>query len=153
MRIKPIPSFPGYSASSDGRVFGPDGERPQYSNGQYMTVVIASRQIRVHRLVLEAFKRAPLPGEVGHHKDHNKTNNRIKNLEWSTQSRNLILAAEAGHGSKKVRPVIATCVKSGKEREFPSIQAAKRAGFYLTSVYLCCTGRMKTSSKHTWRFK
>jgi len=153
MKIKPIPSIPGFSASSDGRIFGPKGERPQYSNGQYMTVIIASKQIRVHRLVLEAFDRPARPGEVGHHKDHDKTNNDISNLEWSTQSRNLILAAEAGHGSKTVRPVVATCLKTGKTTEFASIQAVKRAGFYVTSVYLCCTGRMKTSANHTWRFK
>jgi hypothetical protein len=153
MKSKPIPSAPGYSATSDGRIFGPKGERPQYSNGQYMTVLIGSKQTRVHRLVLEAFRRSPTPGEVGHHKDHDKTNNKISNLEWSTQSRNLILAAEAGHGSKVVRPVVATCLKTGKIREFTSIQAVKRSGFYVTSVYLCCTGRMKTSANHTWRFK
>jgi hypothetical protein len=153
MKTKPIPSAPGFLASSDGRVFGPNGERPQYSNGRYMTVIIGSKQIRVHRLVLEAFDRPPRPGEVGHHKDHDRTNNDISNLEWSTQSRNLILASEAGHGSKVVRPVIATCLKTGKITEFTSIQAVKRAGFYVTSVYLCCTNRMKTSANHTWKFK
>lgn len=150
---KPIPSHPGYFASHDGKIYGPKGELKQYSNGRYMSVIVDGRQLRVHRLVLEAFVGPPKPGQVGHHKDHVKTNNRASNLEWSSQSRNLILAAEAGHGSKPVRPVLATCLKTGKVREFPSVQAVKRAGFYVASVYLCCTGRMKTHANHTWRFK
>lgn len=153
MKTRPIPSSPGYLATSDGRIFGPRGELTQYSNGQYRSVLVGTKQVRVHRLVLEAFKRLPVHGEVGHHKDHDKTNNKASNLEWSTQSRNLILAAEAGHGSKVVRPVVATCLDTGKVKEFTSIQAVKRSGFYVTSVYLCCTGRMKTSANHTWRFK
>ena len=153
MRTKPLPSAPEYLISKNGEVYGPKGKLKLSSNGQYLTATIRGKQLRVHRLVLETFDRPPKSKEVGHHKDHCKTNNNIKNLEWSTQSRNLILAAEAGHGSKVVRPVVATCMKTGKVTEFTSIQAVKRAGFYVASVYMCCTGRMKTSAKHTWRFK
>jgi hypothetical protein len=153
MKLKLIPSLPGFKASRCGLIFGPKGESRQYSNGSYMVVRVGGKNLRVHRLVLEAWSRPPIGKEVGHHKDHVKLNNHIKNLEWSTQSRNLILAAEAGHGSKIVRPVISTCLVTGKEQEFPSIQATKRAGFYLTSVYMACTGRLKTSANRTWRFK
>lgn len=43
---------------------------------------------RVHRLVLTAFDRPPKPGEQCNHKDGNKQNNDILNLEWVTAYEN-----------------------------------------------------------------
>jgi hypothetical protein len=50
----------------------------------------------VHRLVADAF--IPNPGglPILHHKDDNKKNNYVGNLEWSTHSRNLKLAYAHG---------------------------------------------------------
>lgn len=48
------------------------------------------KQFRVHRLVAEAF----LPNEnkfpVVNHKDRNRSNNNVENLEWCTQLDNMI---------------------------------------------------------------
>jgi HNH endonuclease len=91
-RLKPIQSYPGYYATSNGQIFGPLkrltlGLRrlPQFSNGNYLCCYVNSNLVRVHRLVLEAFYSPPKQGYVGHHKDHVKINNRILNLEWLTQ--------------------------------------------------------------------
>ena len=42
-----------------------------------------------HRIIAETFLPKPSDKhEVVNHKDHNRTNNRIDNLEWATRSHN-----------------------------------------------------------------
>lgn len=53
--------------------------------------------IPVHRLVAQHFVENPHNYKVVHHKDHDKNNNRADNLEWTTPSKNIKYAIEAGH--------------------------------------------------------
>lgn len=67
---------------------------PQKHNGGYRTVNLALHQSRktftIHRLVAKAF--IPNPNNYGfvNHKDEDKTNNNVENLEWCTKSYNAI---------------------------------------------------------------
>lgn len=98
---KPIPSFPGLLASSEGRImiephklggriYGGiptlgqwDGKRFIYNRRGYRTKKVA-------RLVCEAFHGSPpLEDSVCMHKDENARNNRPENLAWGTQRENL----------------------------------------------------------------
>ncbi|MCC4427877.1 NUMOD4 motif-containing HNH endonuclease [Limosilactobacillus reuteri] len=63
-----------------------------YKNG------IVSRQL-VHRLVAEAFISQKPNHNVVHHKDHDRSNNTVENLEWVTNDYNLVEAAI--HNSKE----------------------------------------------------
>lgn len=49
----------------------------------------------VHRLVAEAFLGVH-PGLVVNHKDHNRYNNLVGNLEWVTQQENVLHSMRAG---------------------------------------------------------
>lgn len=57
--------------------------------GKYKTLYI-------HRLIAEAFIQKPFDCNEVNHKDGNKTNNAISNLEWTTHSRNLRHACATG---------------------------------------------------------
>jgi hypothetical protein len=48
-----------------------------------------SRTFTIHRLVLNAFNPTPLPSLIVNHKDGNKTNPALENLEWCTYSQNI----------------------------------------------------------------
>ena len=62
-----------------------EGERRIYRNG-YVVIKINGRRIAEHRLVMEQAIGRPLrTSETAHHKNGDRTDNRLENLElWST---------------------------------------------------------------------
>lgn len=93
----PIPDFPGYYASQDGRILSCKYKNPRilkpikakdghlyvflYRNGQMY-------KMWIHRAVLMTFARKPFPGEECRHLDGNPANNRLDNLSWGTRQEN-----------------------------------------------------------------
>ena len=59
------------------------------ANGGYYAVCINKKNKRVHRLVMLAFVGVPPDGYIVHHKDGNKLNNELQNLQYATQSENM----------------------------------------------------------------
>ena len=112
--------------------------RPAVSRHGYERVCLfkmdRKRRYRVHRLVAMAFIPNPDNLPQVNHKDGNKRNNHVSNLEWITNEDNMHHAKEhglrAGHErfceSKKKR-VIATNIDSGEQIVFDSIMAARKA--------------------------
>jgi HNH endonuclease len=98
-------TYPNYAASSSGHIIRISTGRQlsQYLNGvpAYLTVRVChsnkAESIRVHRLVADAWLEAPseLHKDVNH-KDGNKLNNNLENLEWSTKSQNQRHAIDTG---------------------------------------------------------
>ena len=102
--MKPIPNFPGYFATKNGRIwsakrvdrlgrrYGGYYLRPGRNGGGYFFVNLSIRGIRhvkmIHTLVLLAFRGIRPAGFVSRHLDNNKHNNRADNLEWTHPSVN-----------------------------------------------------------------
>jgi hypothetical protein len=110
---KPVPSYPGILASSEGRILLPPGYAP-LPNGGYRVYLpepvrgVITRahkdaahsylgywtrkygNIKVHQAVCEAFHGPkPFPKAVVIHKDEDAHNNAPSNLKWGTQAENL----------------------------------------------------------------
>lgn len=94
-----------YEVSSEGRV------RSTYKNGKtkilkqektyngYLRVWLCKkgqkkRKYFVHRVVASAFIPNPSHYPQVNHKDYDKTNNKVENLEWLTQKANSLYSAE-----------------------------------------------------------
>jgi len=87
---KTIPSVPTHEASSLGRIRNSKTRRimkqSPMSSG-YLRVFINKTHL-IHRLVAETFLDKG-GWSVVHHKDNNKLNNNVDNLEWTSQSVNV----------------------------------------------------------------
>ena len=94
-----------YYISNYGRVYNSQSKifmRQQISNSGYYTVIVQlhggrTKRVSVHRVELFTF--VPIENSINflvNHKDGNKLNNRLSNIEWVDSSGNLIHAYESG---------------------------------------------------------
>lgn len=101
-----VPGYPHYKASSSGRVCSLHGAgrimRQPTSNNGYLIVGLCEDGKRtsmlVHKAVLLAFAGPAPAGTECRHRDGNKLNNAIDNLEWATHAVNM--RDKAAHGTE-----------------------------------------------------
>lgn len=97
-----------YAVSNYGRVAGEKGLLKPYDNGYGYLIVEFRRDgkrkhLRVHRLVAEAFIPNPDNLPMVNHKDEDKTNNFLENLEWCTASYNRTYGKAIEKHARKLR--------------------------------------------------
>lgn len=96
---RPIPSYPGYFASSAGHVYSTrqgslkqlkECPLPRYPNYRRVNVWRDAKQTTrlIHDLVLTTFVGPRPKGLQGRHLDGDSQNNRLKNLKWGTRLEN-----------------------------------------------------------------
>ena len=135
------PVFSNYAANKDGDIYSLKRKKiinkNKDSNG-YLFFIICNKKLEKqkfyyqHRFVYEVF-RGPIPH--GFEVDHIfpvKSDNRIKNLQLLTHKQNV--------EKSNNRPIISTCISTGKERRFISIKKAA-IDLDINSTYIsniCC---------------
>ena len=102
-----IPDFPGFQASTHGRLRDPDHRIliPRIGTHGYPQVYIKARRRAtwlVHRLILMTFAGPPPRGHQGCHDDGNRLNSRPDNLRWGTPTDNFL--DRIRHGTNKLIP-------------------------------------------------
>ena len=140
----------GWQVSSYGRCCSSHGIISAgylHPNG-YRRVKIWGTNWPVHRVVMLAFNGPPQNAQAWqvHHKDGDKANNQLDNLEYVTPSQNALhshaCSTRRGHGPAQSRPVMWRRLGTENWTLSPSGgQAAEQLGLSRSMVSAVCTGR------------
>lgn len=146
---------------SDGRVREYKSRiiRTHRINQHYYVASLSQNQRRlmkdVHRLVAEAFIPNPNGFNEVNHKDENKTNNCVNNLEWCTAEYNSNYGTCKNRiGDSNSRPILKYDLEGNFIREYKSMSEAERIeGINHASICICCNGRVSYQGSSIWIYK
>lgn len=147
----------GYWVGPNGGVWSEKSNRylkPCYSKWGYAYVDLccSGRKLRrfIHRIVAKAFIPNPNGLPQVNHKDEDKTNNSVDNLEWCTASYNNGYGSLPYKTAKRCgKPVL--CVETGVSYVSAG-EAARCTGCCRESILHVCNGKFRTTHGYHWKF-
>lgn len=103
-----------------------------------------------HRLVAQAFIQNPQKMRCINHKNEDKTDNRVENLEWCSHYENNHYGTAE---TKNYKPVMGTPKNGVGKLMFDSIKsAAKYVHTTPSNIGSCCKGKRKTAGGYKWEY-
>lgn len=167
---KPVCNFPNYEVSSNGEVrsinYNHTGIcktlKPSISSKGYYGVILVKDSRRfyrsVHRLVAEAF--LPNPNDLPYinHRDENKLNNKVSNLEWCTAKYNIRYGSCIDRRANKQRltrgvSVISIDNDGNKVKYISAKEASRVTGINQGSISKCCNGERRIAGGFKWKYE
>lgn len=126
----------------------------------YVFVKLNKKYYKVHRLVAESFIPNPLNLPQVNHKDENKKNNAVENLEWCTLPYNINYGSRSKRVSQSLtngktsKCILQFDLNNNLVNEYPSMhEAARLLKIKVGGISMCCRNKSKTAYGFVWRFK
>ena len=158
---KATDGFEGYEVSTHGRVFSLKTNKMMklHKNRKgYLQVGLMreGKQVpqRVHRLVARAFIPNPNNYPQVNHKDENKANNFVNNLEWCTNDYNIHYGTVIERIVKKRQVKVNQYSTDGVLiKTWDGMNEAARAlGIQGSHIAECCKGKLNKTGGFVWKY-
>ena len=156
---KQIENYETYYIFKNGNVYNTKTKillKPFKKADGYMSISLSkngkSKLFLLHVLVAKAFIYNKENKPIINHKDGNKTNNDISNLEWVTESENVLHSLD--NGLSNIRKEIIQYSLNLKEiARFKSIKEAYRqTNIHDGNISSVCMGKYKTAGGFIWKY-
>ena len=158
--MKDVVGYEGlYAVTPEGEVYSYKSKKflkLKINKGGYLQVGLRKNGERkfyyIHRLVAEAYLPNPENLPQINHKDENKTNNCLQNLEWcdNKYNHNYGTINERISNSKKI-PILQYSLNGEFIREWPSATDVGRE--VNKGISQCLRGKSKSSYGFIWKYK
>lgn len=152
-----VAEYRGYYVTKCGKVFNKHGRelKPSLNKGGYKFLSLSyqgkTKTTMLHRMLAECFIPNPHNYPQINHKDGNKVNNELSNLEWCTPSYNVQHAWDTGLATTPEKPVV--CLDTGKVYKSARYAADTLNYKSPSAITACCLGKRKTAYKGwKWRY-
>lgn len=159
-----------YKVSNFGNVMSFKGKKPRLLKPQnigngYLQVALRNnnsiKRFYIQRLVAKAFIENPNNLQEVNHKDENKLNNRVSNLEWCSRIYNCNYATRKDRISKALtnrKDLSKTVLQYDKNgifiNEYLSTREAERnTGIHQGDIVCVCKGKLKSAGGYVWKYK
>lgn len=185
---KPIKNYPNYEISNLGRVKSKERMvntiggakrkirekiiKPTFDSRGYYVVSLynengKSKPKTIHRLVCEVFLENKDNYPVINHINGIKTDNRLENLEFCTQSHNVKEAYRLGLEKPQLTNLGKLGIKNKKSKKikqidivtnevinyhYGTLEAQRNTGINFRNIYLCLNGKRKSAGGYVWRY-
>ena len=141
--------------------------KPATKSKGYMYVQLSkdgeAKPKHVHRIVAEAFIPNPENKPTVNHKNRNKADNSVENLEWATYTENNRHIVRSLGNDKQIeyaikKPVLQFDLNMNCIAEYPSYREAQRQTG-ISAIDVVCRGKrhkgrkQKTAGGYIWRYK
>ena len=162
-----------YMVDKNGNVFGIKRGKimtPVESNNGYLQVHLTkdgkAKSCKIHRLVAQAFIPNPYNLPQVNHKDENKKNNNVENLEWCTQSYNMSYKDGQKRRAKSRNYEDISKKRSDVQSKevtqydydgriiaiWKNAYMAENHGYNRTMINQCCLGNKKSHKGFLWKY-
>ena len=114
---------------------------------------IYNKTYYLHRLIAETFIENPEKKEQVNHKDGNKVNNIVENLEWVTNQENQIHKCKIGLGKSFTRAIVQYDLQMNQINHYHSIsEASKLLNIGKTNIQGVLINRRKTAGGFIFKY-
>ena len=145
-----------YFVSNVGRFknsFGTIMDNYKVNDKEYIRVYIYKKTFALHRLIALTFLENFENKEQVNHKDGNKLNNSIKNLEWCTNKENQLHKVQFGLANSYTRKIGQYDLNNNFIKEYASIVlAAKEINISKSNISGVLRNRGKTAAGFIWKY-